>query len=134
MADSPPADGGRPDHRLGALVETIETGEQQFVEARRDVSLAGDRNKLLGEERVAIGALQYGADERCRRLRSENSPQLLGHVSRAERRQPKMFDAFGAIEFGEQPTNRVAALETIEPIGGREHHAGQRRSAGEDGE
>ena len=134
MADSPPADGRRPDHRLGAFVETIETGEQQFVEAGRDAPLAGDSGELLGKERVAIGTLEYGADERVRWLRSENSTQLLGDVSRAEWREAKVFDAFGAVEFGEQPTNRVASLETIEPVGGHEHHAGQRRPTGEDRE
>ena len=45
MADPAPADRRGPHDQLGALVETIETGEQQFVEPRRDVPLARTRRR-----------------------------------------------------------------------------------------
>ena len=134
VADPPPADGRRPDDLLGALVEAIEAGEQQLVEPRRDVALAGDGGELLGEERVAVGALEHGADQPVRRLRAEDAAQLLGDVAGAERGEAEVLDALGTIELGEQAANRVAALETVGAVGRHEQHAGQLRATGEHGE
>ena len=134
VADSPPADGGRPDHFLGTLVEAIEAGEEQLMESRGDVPLLGDGGQLLGEERVAVGALQHRADEPVRRLRSEDPAQLLGDVPRAERGEAEVLHTFGAIELGEQTANRVATLQAVGAIRGDEQHAGQLGPGGEHGE
>ena len=134
MADPPPADGRRPDHRWAPLSRRSRRASSSSWRPGGMLALAGDGGELLGEERVAVGALEHGADERVRWLRAEDAAQLLGDVARAERRQAQVFDTLGAVELGEQATNRVAALETVEAIGRHEHHAGQRRAAGEHGE
>ncbi len=134
MADPAPADGGCPDDLLGALVEAIEAGEQQLVEDRRHVAVAGHGGQLLGEERIAVGAFQHGAHQPVRWLCPEDAAQLLGDVAGTERCQAQVFDALGTLELGEQPAHRIAALEIVGAVRRHQQHAGKLRAAGENGE
>ena len=107
MADPPAADGGGADDLLRRLVEAVEAGEEQLVESGRDLPFTGDGGELLGEERVAVGSLEHGADQRLRRPRPEDAAELLGDVAGAERRQPDVLDALGSLQLGEQAAHRI---------------------------
>ena len=110
MADAPAADGGGADDLLRRLVEAVEAGEEQLVEPGRDLPFTGDGGELLGEERVAVGPLEHGADQRLRRPRPEDAAQLLGDVAGAERRQPDVLDALGSLQLGEQAAHRITRV------------------------
>ncbi len=134
VADPAAADGGGTDDLLGALVEAIEAGEQQLVENRRHVPVAGHGGQLLGEERIAVGPFEHGAHQPIRRLRAEDAAQLLGDVAGTERRQAQVVDTVGPLELGEQPTHRIATLEIVGAVRRHQQHAWKLRAAGEDRE
>ena len=55
---------------------------------------------------------------------AEDAAELLGDVAGAERRQAQVLDALGAIELGEQPAHRIAALQTVGAVRRHQQHAG----------
>ncbi len=131
VADPASADGSRPHDLLGALVESIEAGEQQFVERRWHVPLAGGGGELFGEERVAVGPFQHGTDQPIRWLRPEDAAELLGDVAGTEGCQPDVVDALDPLEFGEQPAQWIAALQVVGAVRRHQQHAGKLRASGE---
>ena len=106
---------------LRAGGEPLDPQHQRVAHRLRQVPLrAGARRgqQLLGEERVAVGALQQPPGQLALGRRAEDPGELLGQLGRAEALQLDPLDAAGTLLRGQERAQRMAPVQLVAAIGG----------------
>ena len=125
-------DGGGADHQPGGVVELVEAHEQQVGQGlgQRVRPPLGGRDQLLGEERVALGALDDAAAARARAA----APGAACAPARARRRRRgaelEPGHAGQPAPLGGGGAQRVAAVQVVAAVG-RDDRDGRVEAAGE---
>ncbi len=107
VRDAPAGDCGHPDHVPGVVGEPIEADEQQVGELGGQHVGAGAvdrrRDELLGEESVALGAVDDPADLRLGHRLGVQRPDELAHLVLIQWRQVQALDTRQTSPFGNGP-------------------------------
>ena len=138
VGHAPAGDGDDAQHALGVVVELLGAREQQVAQRRRqvlDVRAAADRAQhLLGEERVALRALEDAVGERRVDRLAEDRLELLGDLGARERRELEPLARSARARAKQQRAQRVAAVELLGAVGRDEQHAARAQRAHEERE
>ena len=132
----PAAGGEEPQRLLRGLAEALDADHERVAQGRGQpaapVEAGGE--ELLGEERVALAALEQAVDEVVRRRRAEDVLELLGQLVAVEAPQLDPPGAGRALELGEQRPQRVAAVQLVGAVGEDDEDGLAAEAAGEEGE
>ena len=111
-----------PERRLGVLGKDLKAAQQDVLQAWRQVApvaVVGDREQLLREERVALGAEEDSLDELVVRLLSEDAGQQVGDAGAVEAAEVEPLDASAAVESGQERPQRMLPVQLVSAV--REH-------------
>ena len=116
-----------------AASESPSTREHDLAQRRRHrgAVVVVDGQELFGEEHVAVGAEERALDQVGRRLSADDRRDELADLVAIEAGEIDPLDRAGAVELGEQGTQRMAAVEVVGSVGTDEHHRRAAEAAGE---
>ena len=104
--------------------ESLEAGQQSLAQGRRQrpatVEPAGEQ--LLGEQRVALAAIEEAGDDVGRRKAAEDVGELCPDLVTIERPQLEAARAATPLELGQQRPQRMAPVQLVGSIGGDHDH------------
>ena len=114
----------QPQQLLRAGAQALDPQHQRVAQRRRQraAPVEPGGQQLLGEQRVALGAVEQARQQIGVRLRAEDVGELLGQLGLRERLE---LDAAGvgvALQLGEQRAQRVAAVQLVGPVAGDHQH------------
>ena len=136
VADRPLGHGGHAHHLLGGARQALEAAEQRVAQRGRELAgVGGGGQQLLGVEGVALRPRVQAVGQAGIGLVAEDAGELLDHLAAAEALQRHPLDARGALQLGEDGTQRMAAVELVGAVGGeQEERLGPRVADEEDEE
>ncbi len=119
-----PGRGDHPQQLLGRGGERLHAHHQRVAQRLGQgvpVAVGGGCQQLLGEERVAAGALEEGVGDRARGVRAEDPEQLGAQLEPRERLDLEAPDPLEALHVGEERPQRVAAVQLVRAVGRDQH-------------
>ncbi len=135
MADVAPGGGRHPQDVARLLRQRLDPDHQRVAEGRRDLGALGRRREqLLGEERVAVGALEHVPDQRLARLLAEDRDQESAELLARKRSQVDPLDDGSAIELRHERPQGVATMKLVAAVGADEQQPRVVRVANQEGE
>ena len=135
MADVAPGGGRHPQDVARLLRQRLDPDHQRVAECRRDLGALGRRrDQLLGEERVAVGALEHVPDQRLARLLAEDRDQEPAELLARKRSQVDPLDDGSAIELRHERPQGVATMKLVAAVGADEQQPRVVRVANQEGE
>ncbi len=123
VSDDPPCR-QQAQHVLRGLAQALDAHHQRVAQRRGQCAapVEAGRQQLLGEERVALAALEEPLGESRVRRGSEDVAELLGQLGAREALEADAARARIALELGEQRAQRVAAVQLVGAVGGDDEH------------
>ena len=136
VADRPLGHGRHAHDLLGGARQALEAPEQRVAQRGRELAgVGGGGQQLLGVEGVALRPRVQAVGQAGIGLVVEDAGELLDHLVAAEALQRHPLDARGALQLGEDGTQRMAAVELVGAVGGeQEERLGPRVADEEDEE
>ena len=127
-------DGSEAQDGLGGRAQRLDAQHERIGDVGRQALAGGGGGQLLGEERVALGAGEELVDQARLGPAPEDPGELRDDLLAREALQADALDDRGALGFGHQRTQRVAAVQLVGAVGGDEQHALVARVAHEEGQ
>ncbi len=133
MVGCTPDDGRAAKHVLRRIGQRVDARQHDLAHRRwhRGAVLAFDREELLGEEDVAIGAAVRTVDQVRRRLTPDDCRDELAYLVAIEAREIDPLDRARAVELCEQAAQRMTPVEVVGSIRTHEHHRCRTETASE---
>ncbi len=130
----PLADGHDAQDLLRGLGEALDPQHQRVAQRVRGGAEAVDARgeQLLGEQRVAAGALPQPLQQLGVRRRAEDVLELAGELAVRQRLERHAVGARVPLDLREQRAERVAAVQLVRPVGADDEHALVREAVGEE--
>ena len=136
VRDEAASDGDDAQQLLGAGRQPLRAHEEDVAQRGREIvrraRARGD--ELLGEERVALGALEHRVHEPGIDAIPEDARELLAHLVARERLEVDPLHAAVALELDQQRAQGMAAIELVRPVGRDQLHALPAQIAGQERE
>jgi hypothetical protein len=108
------------EHGLSRVRSARDVGQQDLPQRRRKPrsgrARATGSEQLLGEERVAVRAIEHVGDKVRARLDAEDGRDQGGEARLIESEKLDPLHAPAALELGEPRQQRMASMELVDPI------------------
>ena len=127
-------DGSQAQDGLGGRSQRLDAQHERIGDVGGQALAGGGGGQLLGEERVALGAGEQLVDEARLGPAPEDPRQLRDDLLAREALQSDALDDRGALGFGQQRSEGMAAVQLVGAVRGDQQHALVARVAHEEGQ